>query len=72
VSRFVIGDDEGPEFAFTPVVALPRHPSGRLTWCRGGDQRGECGEARQVREMDVRLIAADSPESFPDERRRRF
>jgi hypothetical protein len=45
VGGCVIGDDKGPEFAFTPVIALTRHrPSrrlGRQTRRRGGDKRGE-------------------------------
>ena len=44
VGGFVIGDDEGPEFAFAPIIALSRHRPGRQTRRGGGDQRGECGQ----------------------------
>src|SRR5271167_1053468 len=37
VGGCVIGDDKGPELAFTPVIALTRHRPGRQTRRRGGD-----------------------------------
>src|ERR1700683_3766977 len=40
----VIGDDEGPELALPPVIALTRHRPGRQTRRCGGDQRGECDQ----------------------------
>ena len=40
----VIGDDEGPEFAFAPVIALTRHRPSRPTRRCGAEQRGECDQ----------------------------